>query len=116
MLHLCNDMPRGKPFEKGQDERRHAGGQRNAASVAFSKTLRELIVKEGESVLAIDGKKHKKVELLIRKVWNEALQGKEWATLFIAERTEGKIKDELDAHADMLIRVVHDEGYNAPPA
>jgi hypothetical protein len=36
--------PRGKPFERGEDDRRNAHGQRNARAVATSALIRELYI------------------------------------------------------------------------
>lgn len=84
--------PRGKPFEKGTDARRNTEGQRNSEAVAFSRQLRALIVSEGEKTLTLDnGNKITKVEAMIQRVWSEAIKGEQWATVFIAERVEGKV-------------------------
>lgn len=83
---------------KALNEHRNRSGQRNRAAVQFSKTLRELLVAEGETSLKLDGKRYKKVQLLARKVWSEALQGKEWAVDFIATRVEGKVTDKVEVN------------------
>ena len=41
-----------------------------------------------------DGKSYgEKIEVILRKVYSEALDGKSWAVQFIADRTEGKAKE-----------------------
>jgi hypothetical protein len=89
-------LPRGKPFTKGIDERRTPGG-RTKAQAAFSRSLREYIVKEGKVALTLDnGKKVSKIEAVVRAIYKEAITGNMQAVNFIAERVEGKVKDELD--------------------
>lgn len=102
---MASKNPSGKGGFKDHPENRNQHGQRNKAAVSFSRSLRELIVAEGNKTLTLDGKKHRKVELLIRKLWTEALSGKEWAATMIFERTEGKVKDELDVMAKGSIDV-----------
>ncbi len=38
-----------------------------------------------------------KLDVIMRKVFNEALDGKSWAVQFIADRTEGKAVDRIEA-------------------
>ena len=106
--------PKGRPptkggFKKGRDSRRNKHGQRNAASVAFFKQLRELIVKEGEKLHK--GKdeqgqivKLKKVEWMIKVLWQAAMKGESWAIQFIAERVEGKISQPIDLDANITFQ------------
>ena len=88
-------------FRKGNDPRRNIKGQRNSGAVAFSKTLRSLLVSEGEKLKkgTDDEGKHvtiKKVVWLSKIVWQKALIGEPWAVQFIAERVEGKITQPLE--------------------
>jgi hypothetical protein len=82
----------GKPFVK-DDPRINRNGQIGKGALAFNRSLRELLVAEGETDQTDDkGKiRLKKVEWLVRVVWNKALKGEAWAVDFIAERTEGKV-------------------------
>lgn len=87
--------PRGKAFASGADPRRNQSGQRNAGAVAFSRTLRELIVIIGEKnhSVNLDGKTitKKNVEWMIESLWGRARGGHQDAIDFIAERIEGKV-------------------------
>lgn len=111
--------PRGKPFEKGKDARREAtqftaddprrnnNGQRSAAAVAFTRDLRELIVTQGQTDYEVfrDGKSVGKkpfVEWMVERVWMESLKGEAWAVNFIADRTEGKVSQPIDALLRMI--------------
>ena len=85
----------GKPFKKGHDPRRNKNGSKSKAVVAFNKTLRELLVAEGEQIqkgtIGETTIKLKKVEWLVKSVWKKAIDGESWAVNFIAERVEGRI-------------------------
>lgn len=104
---------RGKPFEKGSDPRRHMNGSKSKAAVEFNKTLRELLITEGEKEqlgqLGETTAKLKKVEWLIKAVWNKAISGEAWAVQFIAERTEGKVTQPIDTKANVLFKIIYDE-------
>ena len=89
--------PRGKPFEHGTDTRRNAAGQRNKAAVSFSRSLREYIVNHGETKVTLpNGRKIKRIEAVVVAIYNEAIKGNMQAATFIAERVEGKIKDQVE--------------------
>lgn len=100
--------PRGKPFAKGADERRtgqfkpddprrNNNGQRSAASVNFSRNIRELIVTVGEEVTTLaNGQRISKIEGVVRAAYNQAIAGDGAARTFIAERVEGKVALKID--------------------
>lgn len=90
---------------KALNEYRNRSGQRNRAAVQFSKSLRELIVKEGESSISDkDGKRHRKIELVVRQLYNKAIAGEGWAVTFIAERVEGKVKDQMELSGSLAVK------------
>lgn len=97
---------KGKPFEGADDPRRNKHGQRSAATVAFSRTLRELIVEKGEAKRAIVTEagtvEKKNVEWMVERIWQEAHKGEQWAVNFIAERTEGKVNQGIDVFLKMI--------------
>jgi hypothetical protein len=97
-------------FQKGVDPRRHMNGSKSRAAVKFNHDLRELLILEGERqhTDATSQVKLKKVQWLIKVIWNKALQGESWAVQFIAERTEGKVTQPIDASHDVTYRVIYD--------
>lgn len=92
--------PRNKTGKGGFGDRpedRNNNGQRNKASVSFSKQLRQLIVEIGEEETTLpNGKKMSKIEGVVRAAYNEAIKGDAPARNFIAERVEGKAMQPLE--------------------
>jgi len=82
-------------------EHGNKNGQRNADAVRFARELRAMLVERGEQ--PIGKARRKRVEKLIDKVWDLALDGKEWAVAFIAERVEGKVPTPIDANVNAVI-------------
>ena len=94
-------MPKGNHTGKGgfadNPQNRNKHGQRNKAAVSFSRSLREYIVNHGETKLTLpNGKKIKRIEAVVTAIYNEAMKGNMQAATFIAERVEGKVKDQLE--------------------
>ena len=81
-------------FKKG-DPRINRKGQMSKKRLAFNRSLRELLIDEGDVIqsgqVGDQILKLKKIEWLIKSVWNAAIKGEAWAVNFIAERIEGKI-------------------------
>jgi hypothetical protein len=103
----------GRPgtFQKGADPRRNLNGQLSKKTLAFNKTLRELIIAEGEHKHTdAEGKVTlKKVEWMVKVLWNAALKGEPWAMQFVAERTEGKVTQPIEAEHNVLYRVIYEK-------
>jgi len=98
---------KGKPFEKG-DSRINRHGQISKKRIEFNKNIRDLLITEGESESKGKDESGKiislrKVEWLIKSVWQKAIKGESWAVNFIAERTEGKITQPISGE----MKVVH---------
>ena len=74
----------GKPFKKGQS------GNPNGRPPKV-KSIPDILKKIGEEEGTLDGKS--KLDVIMYKVFQYALEGKPWAVQFIADRTEGKAKE-----------------------
>ena len=104
-------------FKKGHDPKRNIHGQRNKGAVAFFKQMRELIVTEGEKLE--QGKdetgkfvKHKKVEWMVKVLWQEAIAGKSWAIEFITEKVEGKIVQPISGEIKVPLKLIIERNGN----
>jgi len=88
----------GKPFTGKGDPRNNLKGQINHKALALNKTYSELLVAEGERKHADTVAKVtlKKVEWMVKVVWNAALKGEPWAVELIFERGEGKVKERIE--------------------
>lgn len=78
----------GRPFVKGEDNRRNPMG-RPAGQTPIADLLRKMQLERMP-----DGKTYRTA--LAKQIWALALGGTEWAVKFIAERTEGKVRDVID--------------------
>ena len=52
---------------------------------------------------------YNKLDVVLRKVFDYALQGKPWAVQFIADRTEGKPRETIDHNVESFIIERHPE-------
>lgn len=104
---MANRTGRGQ-FQKGEDPRRNKAGQRNAQAVAFARSLRDLIIAEGNKAhsVTVNGRtiKGKKVDFMIRSLWSKAMAGEQWAVIFVADRTEGKVKEQVELSGTVAVK------------
>jgi hypothetical protein len=75
-----------RPFKKGQS------GNPNGRPKKIN-TIPDILRKIGEEEGAANG--NTKLEVVMRKIFQYALEGKSWAVQFIADRTEGKAIERL---------------------
>ena len=66
-----------------------------------SQSIPDILRKIGEEEGTVDGVD--KLEVVMRKVFQYAVEGKPWAVQFIADRTEGKAKEFIEQ------KIVQDE-------
>ena len=59
-----------------------------------SRSIPDMLLKIGSEQGTKDGQ-YSKLEVVLRRVFEYALEGKSWAVEFIADRTEGKVRQEL---------------------
>ena len=103
-------------FQKGDDPRRYKKGPVSKERLAFNKSFRELLVKEGKQkqIGTIGDKENtkivrlKKVEWLVKAVWQQAIKGESWAVNFIADRVEGKVTQPIDMKGSLEILSIKD--------
>lgn len=99
----AGDRPhRPGTFKKG-DPRINKNGQISNKRLGFNKALRELIIDEGEKKAQGKGEKGKivnlkKVEWLVKSVWQKAIAGESWAVQFISEKVEGKVVQPIEGN------------------
>ena len=101
---IAGEKSNNGQFQKGDDPRRNKKGPVSKERLAFNKSLRELLVKEGKrkQVGTIGDKENpkivrlKKVEWLVKAIWQQAIKGESWAVNFIAERVEGKVTQPIE--------------------
>ena len=91
-----------KPIENG-DNRNNKGQfvAGNTASVGKgrpkgSQSIPDILRKIGDEEGTTDGKS--KLDVVMYKVFQYALEGKSWAVQFIADRTEGKALERVEQH------------------
>lgn len=89
-------IPRGKPFQKGWK----GGPGRPPKPVCIPDILREIGAEKDPAT------KRTRIQDLMRKVYGFANLGEAWAVQFIAERTEGKVKDTLALEGGGELKVV----------
>jgi hypothetical protein len=89
----------GRNRVNGQFKPGHSGNPNGRPPKA--RCIPDILQKIGEEEGTIDGMD--KLEVVMRKVFQYALEGKSWAVEFIANRTEGKAKEYVET------KVIKDE-------
>ena len=88
----------GKGFKPGQS------GNPNGRPKGM-RSIPDILKKIGDEEGTLDGKS--KLDVIMYKVFQYALEGKPWAVQFIADRTEGKAKEFREVtHNNQAIKVL----------
>ena len=58
--------------------------------------IEHILERIGEEEVTAQGMTMTKLEAVLRAVFSYALKGQSWAVQFIAERTEGKVRDQIE--------------------
>ena len=88
----------GKGFKPGQS------GNPNGRPKG-TRSIPDILKKIGDEEGTLDGKS--KLDVIMYKVFQYALEGKPWAVQFIADRTEGKAKEFREVtHHNQAIKVL----------
>lgn len=84
--------PTGGSFKPGYDPRREGAGRKPG-----QRSIPDMLRRIGaEMTVDEEGKPIDKLERVLQRVFDHARAGQGWAVQFIAERTEGKVKDMLE--------------------
>tara|TARA_Y100001970_G_C14259283_1_gene878408 strand:+ start:7221 stop:7550 length:330 start_codon:yes stop_codon:yes gene_type:complete len=86
----------------------------NTASVGKGRpkgtlSIPDILKKIGEESGTSDGE-HTKLDVVLRRVFKYAIEGKAWAVQFIADRTEGKAIERVQTQEIEPIKVLDIEG------
>jgi hypothetical protein len=89
-----------KRDEKGQFKKGVSGNPNGRPPKV--RHIPDILEKIGAENVKVKGFEGVKLEALMRKVYAEAIAGKSWAVQFIAERTEGKVKDVVATEQEVV--------------
>jgi hypothetical protein len=78
----------GKPFAKGEDQRRNMHGQKNKEAVEITAAMKAAFAEEGAR-----GDRFRKV---VDKVWEKAALGVPWAVQMVMDRVLGRVKESVE--------------------
>jgi len=85
---MSDGRDNGGRFAKG-----NPGGPGRGKKV---RRIEHILERIGEEEVTAQGMTMTKLEAVLRAVFAYALKGQSWAVQFIAERTEGKVRDQLE--------------------
>ena len=105
---------RGKGFQAGFDPRRNLRGRKLKPGVLQIPDILRMLGQE-EIPTSIKGKLPEHIRTskdmltaLMRVTFLRAIQGESWAVQFVAERTEGKVKDVVEMQGGETLRIVEE--------
>lgn len=79
--------------------------------------IEHILQRIGDEELQLQGETITKLEAVLRAVFGYALKGQSWAVQFIAERTEGKVRDQAHTEVEITkaIKIIDYDGDPTPP-
>ena len=87
----------GKGWKKGQ-----SGNPKGRPPKV--KSIPDILQKIGDEEGTVEG--HSRLEVVMRQVYNYAIEGKAWAVQFIADRTEGKALERVQVQEFEPLRIL----------
>lgn len=90
---------RGKPFTGKDDPRRHDGGTKSSATIAFNREIRAIICSVGNEAVESKGQKLSRIEGAVRGMYQAATKGNVQAFTALVERVEGKVAQGVEVGA-----------------
>lgn len=118
---VLRGAPRGRPFQKGDDERRgrpftaddprrNVHGQLNKAAATLNADLRQMLIDEGMSKYdKNDPDSRTRLQAVVRRLYDEAELGGSTglvATQIIFERVAGKVTQPISAEGDIPLIIL----------
>ncbi len=101
-MTLKQTKPRGRPFKKGADERRHMEGRKSRDAIQFKQEYIAALVKRLDP--------DKLAEVLAAK----AMSGQPWALSELHDRLFGKPTQQIEEKKDAVVRFVFPEPNGGP--
>jgi len=101
-MTLKQTKPRGRPFKKGADERRHMEGRKSRDAIEFKQAYTAALVKRLDP------------DALAKVLVAKAMRGENFALSELHDRLFGKPTQQIEEKKDALVRFVFPEPNGGP--